>query len=44
MNEVEGIAGDRNAWKLFMDALCCTRSEMIRWGWWWNHAPCGPKP
>ena len=21
-NEVKGIAGDRNAWKLFMDALC----------------------
>jgi hypothetical protein len=28
-NEVKGIAGDRNAWKLFMDALCCTRSKMI---------------
>ena len=25
-NEVKGIAGDRNAWKLFMDALCSTRS------------------
>jgi hypothetical protein len=25
-NEVKGIAGYRNAWKLFMDALCCTRS------------------
>jgi hypothetical protein len=25
-NEVVGIAGDRNAWKLFMDALCSTRS------------------
>jgi hypothetical protein len=21
LNEVKGIAGDRNAWKLFMDAL-----------------------
>jgi hypothetical protein len=21
-NEVKGIAGDHNAWKLFMDALC----------------------
>jgi len=21
-NEVKGIAGDRNAWKLFMDAVC----------------------
>jgi len=28
-NEVKGIAGDRNAWKLFMDALCSTRSERI---------------
>jgi len=26
-NEVKGIAGDRNAWKFFMDALCSTRSE-----------------
>jgi len=26
-NEVKGIAGDRNAWKLFMDALCSTRSQ-----------------
>jgi hypothetical protein len=26
-NEVEGVAGDRNAWKLFMDALCSTRSK-----------------
>jgi len=26
-NEVKGIAGDRNAWKLFMDALCSTRSK-----------------
>ena len=25
-NEVKGIAGDRNAWKLFMDALRCTKS------------------
>jgi hypothetical protein len=24
--EVREIAGDRNAWKLFMDALCSTRS------------------
>jgi hypothetical protein len=23
-NVVKGIAGDRNAWKLFMDALCST--------------------
>jgi hypothetical protein len=28
-NEVKGIAGDHNAWKLFMDALCSTRSERI---------------
>ena len=28
-NEVKGIAGDRNAWKLFMDALCSTRSKKI---------------
>jgi hypothetical protein len=27
-NEVKGIAGDRNVWKLFMDALCSTRSKM----------------
>jgi len=33
-NEVKGIAGDRNAWNLFMDALCSTRSKRIRW-WWW---------
>ena len=26
-NEVKGIAGDSNAWKLFMDALCSTRSK-----------------
>ena len=31
-NDVKGIAGDRNAWKLFMDALCSTRSKRI---WWW---------
>jgi hypothetical protein len=29
-NEVKGIAGDRNAWKLFMDALCSTRSKRSR--------------
>jgi hypothetical protein len=28
-NEVKGIAGDRNAWKLFVDALCFTRSKRI---------------
>jgi len=28
-NEVKGTAGDRNAWKLFMDALCSTRSKRI---------------
>jgi len=28
-NEVKGIAGDRNAWKFFMDALCSTRSKRI---------------
>jgi len=28
-NEVKGIAGDCNAWKLFVDALCCRRSERI---------------
>jgi hypothetical protein len=28
-NEVKGIAGDCNAWKLFMDALCSTRSKKI---------------
>jgi hypothetical protein len=26
-NEVKGIAGDHNAWKLFMDALCSTGSK-----------------
>jgi len=26
-NEVKGIAGDRNAWKLFMDVLSSTRSK-----------------
>jgi len=26
-NEVKGIAGDRSAWKLFMNALCSTRSK-----------------
>jgi len=28
-NEAKGIAGDRNAWKLFMDALCSKRSKRI---------------
>jgi len=28
-NEAKGIAGDNNAWKLFMDALCSTRSKRI---------------
>jgi len=28
-NEVKGIAGDRNAWKLFMDAPYSTRSKSI---------------
>jgi len=28
-NEVKGIAGDRNAWKIFVDALCSTRSKLI---------------
>ena len=41
-NKVKGIAGDRNAWKLFMDALCSTRSKRI---WWWYAqkvtCPCG---
>jgi hypothetical protein len=26
-NEVKGTAGDRNAWKLFMGALCSTRGK-----------------
>jgi len=26
-NEVKRVAGDRSAWKLFMDALCSTRSK-----------------
>jgi hypothetical protein len=29
-NEVKGIAGDRNAWKLCMDALSSTRSKRTR--------------
>jgi len=29
-NEVKGIAGDRNSWKLFMDALCSTKSKRTR--------------
>jgi len=28
-NEVKGMAGDRIAWKLFMDALCSTGSKRI---------------
>jgi len=28
-NEVKGIVGNRIAWKLFMDALCSTRSKRI---------------
>jgi len=32
--EVKGIAGDRNAWKHFMNALCSTRNKRI-W-WWWS--------
>jgi len=28
-NELKGIAGDRNAWKLFMDALCSIGSKRI---------------
>jgi len=28
-NEVKGIAGDSKGWKLFMDALCSTRSKRI---------------
>ena len=28
-NEVKGIAGDHNASKLFMDALCSTRNKRI---------------
>jgi len=27
--EVKGIAEDCNVWKLFMDALCSTRSKRI---------------
>ena len=29
-NEVKGIAGDHSTWKLFMDALCSTRSKRTR--------------
>ena len=28
-NEVKGMAGDRNAWKFFVDALCSTGSKRI---------------
>jgi hypothetical protein len=31
-HEVKGIAGDHINWKLFMDALCSTRSKRT---WWW---------
>jgi hypothetical protein len=30
-NEVKVIAGDRKAWKLFMDVLCSTRSKRNFW-------------
>jgi hypothetical protein len=32
-NEVKGLAGDCNAWKLFINALCSTRSKgnWCRW-------------
>jgi hypothetical protein len=33
-NEVKRIAGDCNACKLFMDALCSTRSKR---SWWWSY-------
>jgi hypothetical protein len=29
-NGVKGITGDHNTWKLFMDALCSTRSKWTR--------------
>jgi hypothetical protein len=29
-NKVKGIGGDCKAWKLFMDALCSTRSKRTR--------------
>jgi hypothetical protein len=29
-SEVKGMTGDRNAWKLFMDAMCSTRSKKTR--------------
>ena len=32
-NEVKGIAGDHNPWKLFMDALWSTRSKRTQWWW-----------
>jgi len=32
-NKVKGITGDHSAWKLFMDALCSTRSKRTRWWW-----------
>jgi hypothetical protein len=35
-NEVKGIAGDSDAWKLFMDALCSARSKMT-WWWWYYY-------
>jgi len=28
-NEIKGVAEDRIAWMLFMDALCSTRSKRI---------------
>jgi hypothetical protein len=32
---IKWIAGDRNAWRLFMEALCSTRSKGTWWWWWW---------
>jgi hypothetical protein len=36
-NEVKGIAGGRNAWKIFMDALCSTGCPVF------HRMPCVPQ-
>jgi len=39
-NEVKGIAGDCNAWKLFVVALCSTRSKRTWWWWYLYRLSC----
>jgi hypothetical protein len=42
-NKIKGIAGDHNAWKLFMDAQYSTRSKRIWCSSWMPYAPQGVK-